>query len=239
MLQGVNLGVRGPAGEYTVITGRGKKVTRFGRSVLELPCVVLEGEFKSRELLHYLNLPRRSFQKRGRARVKARSLLAKALLVATDRVPQPREPIPLSVLEHKMFKARVEVPERDSRNRPVPPALRHPTADGHVAELRPDAVHLGQYRLVGLLDVDRICGGHPALMVRDPTISPRLGCHDGNLRVVGSHVGNVEGVAGHLEQFPHWLSRPSHTLPSPRLDLPYLTASHLPETIPVGSAAGT
>jgi len=134
MLQGVLLGARGPAGEYTVITGRGKKVTRFGRSVLELPCVVLEGEFKGTELLHYANLPRRSFQKRGRARVKARSLLAKALLVATDRVPQPREPIPLSMLEHKMFKARVEVPERDSRNRPVPPALRHPTAG------RPDQV---------------------------------------------------------------------------------------------------
>ena len=66
--------------------------------------------------------------------MKARSLLAKALLVATDRVPQPREPIPLSMLEHKMFKARVEVPERDSRNRPVPPALRHPTAG------RPDQV---------------------------------------------------------------------------------------------------
>src|SRR5881397_4075153 len=40
--------------------------------------------------------------------------------------------------------------------------------DRHVAQPMPDAIHLGQHRLVGLMDVDRIRGGHPAGPAGEP-----------------------------------------------------------------------
>src|SRR6185436_11808823 len=46
--------------------------------------------------------------------------------------------------------------------------LRHPAADRHVAELVPDTIDLGHDGGVGLLDVDRVRGGHPARPAGDP-----------------------------------------------------------------------
>src|SRR5215470_9096626 len=48
----------------------------------------------------------------------------------------------------------------------------HLAADGHVTNLLPEAIDLGQDRLVRLLDVDRVGDGHPA---RTPCQPEHLG----------------------------------------------------------------
>src|SRR5262249_7967451 len=110
-----------------VTTGRGKRVTRFGRAIFELPCTIAEGAFQGVELLHYVNLPPRSAEKRGRTRISPRMTLAKDLVVALGRLPEGgRVTAALRALEHKMFRVHVLVPERDSKNRLVPVPLRVP-----------------------------------------------------------------------------------------------------------------
>lgn len=120
-------------GEYTVVTGRGRKVMRFVRQVYELPCTIHEHpEFAGVVVKHYINLPVWSPRKRRFARVSRRSKLAREVYIALgNRWPARRDGFSLAVLEGKLFRARVEIPEVDSRNRPVPPELRRPV----VAEL--------------------------------------------------------------------------------------------------------
>lgn len=122
-----------PGGEYVVLTGRGRKTTRFTRSVYELPCTIQDHpDFAGVALLHYANLPPWSPRKRRFSRVSRRSKLAREVFLALgNRWPARRDGFSLAVLENKLFRARVELPDHDARNRPIPLELRRPV----VAEL--------------------------------------------------------------------------------------------------------
>src|SRR5262245_27799199 len=90
-------------------------------------------------------------------------------LLGVRRSRQPRSRGPTRVVAtHRNSACSPERPPHGPARRRSPPdlerraLLRHAAADGDVTELVPEAVHFGQHRLVGLMDVDGHGGGHPA-----------------------------------------------------------------------------
>jgi hypothetical protein len=111
-----------PPGEYRLLTGRGRRVRRFGRQVFELPCRIIEDpRFSDCTLLHYLNLPAWVSRARRYAKVSGRSKLGRELRMALNGGILPKRGVPLGSLEHKQFVGRVGFQQHDYRNRPVPP----------------------------------------------------------------------------------------------------------------------
>lgn len=117
-----------PAGEYTVSSRRGRKVTRFGRDIYELPCVVREHpEYAGVELMHYVALPVWRPRARRYAPLSPRSKLAREIYIARfGQWPSRRDGLSPRALDEHQYRARVVVPTTDHTHAEIPAGLRVP-----------------------------------------------------------------------------------------------------------------